>query len=132
MSQPPSHSTLPPYSSPGSSGTRSSFGSFEVINEHQYHSEHGGGYGSNGGHLLVPESRELIHHYSNLPSSVKLPPSYKHSQEYQYVNVGLCVCVCVCVCVYVCVLLVCIVVDVGNMYKEIVLCCNIVVVHTIL
>ena len=63
---------------------------------------------------MVPESRELLHHYSNLPSSVKLPPSYKHSQEYQYVNVGLCVCVCVCVCtcVYMCVLLVCIVVDV--------------------
>ena len=37
---------------------------------------------------------------------------------------------CVCVYVYVCLLLVCRVVDVGDMYKEIVLCCNIVVVHT--
>lgn len=100
MSQPPSHSTLTPYSSAGSAGTRSSFGSFEVINDSPYHSEQGGGYGSNGGHLMVPESREQFHHYSNLPSSVKLPPSYKLSQEYQYVNGGLCVCVYVCLCVH--------------------------------
>jgi len=89
MSQPPSNSTLNPYSSSGSSA-RPSLGSFELITESQYHQGQGGGYGSNGGHMAVSESMEQFHPYSNLPSNVKLPPSYKqpeYPQEYRYVFV---------------------------------------------
>ena len=57
MSQPPSNSTLNPYSSSGSSA-RPSLGSFELITESQYHQGQGGGYGSSGGHMAVPESME--------------------------------------------------------------------------
>ena len=89
MTQPPSNSTLDPYSSSGSSA-RPSLGSFELISESQYHRDQGGGYGSNGGHMAVPESTEQFHPYMNLPSNVKLPPSYKQSeypQEYRCVSV---------------------------------------------
>lgn len=106
MSQPPSNSTLNPYSSSGSSA-RSSLGSFVLVSgsESPYHQGQGGGYGSSGGHMAVPESTEQFHPYINLPSNVKLPPSYKqpeYPQEYRCVFVRVCG-MCVCVHAYVCV-----------------------------